>query len=205
MFHQSVAQHRNGRRHQHQPGMPADSGLRFFDAHRLAGQRPARPHRPPIPSGIRFRLRGTRHPQRLSGRFRGVYTCRAYNKLGEAVTSSSVRVVAKSQLILESQHPGGLEKIQYLEDASRYKRREDIDESVSARASSPNPNRRKGFARSKTPISNANWSPSRTPISKSSGSRTDEYRNQGGPAGPFRGPFDSRFGPDDESSATIFR
>ena len=133
MFHQSVAQHRNGRRHQHQPGMPADSGLRFFDAHRLAGQRPARPHRPPIPSGIRFRLRGTRHPQRLSGRFRGVYTCRAYNKLGEADTSSSVRVVAKSQLILESQHPGALEKIQYLEDASRYKRREDIDESVSIR------------------------------------------------------------------------
>jgi hypothetical protein len=63
----------------------------------------------------------------------GVYTCRAYNKLGEAVTSSSVRVVAKSQLILESQHPGGLEKIQYLEDASRYKRREDIDEIVAIR------------------------------------------------------------------------
>ena len=73
MFHQSVAQHRNGRRHQHQPGMPADSGLRFFDAHRLAGQRPARPHRPPIPSGIRFRLRGTRHPQRLPGRFRSLH------------------------------------------------------------------------------------------------------------------------------------
>ena len=63
----------------------------------------------------------------------GVYTCRAYNKLGEAVTSSSVRVVAKSQLVLESQHPSGLEKIQYLEDASRYKRREDVDEVVAVR------------------------------------------------------------------------
>lgn len=48
----------------------------------------------------------------------GVYTCRAYNKLGEAITSSSVRVIAKSELILESQHPTGLEKIQYLEDGS---------------------------------------------------------------------------------------
>jgi len=63
----------------------------------------------------------------------GVYTCRAYNALGEAVTSSSVKVTAKSQLILESQHPSGLEKIQYLEDASRYKRREDIDESVAVK------------------------------------------------------------------------
>ena len=60
----------------------------------------------------------------------GVYTCRAYNKLGEAVTSSSVKVIAKSELILETQHPSGLEKIQYLEDASRYQRKEDVDESI---------------------------------------------------------------------------
>ncbi len=60
----------------------------------------------------------------------GVYTCRAYNSLGEAVTSSSVTITAKGVLLLDSQHPSGLEKIQYLEDASRYQRREDVDESV---------------------------------------------------------------------------
>ncbi|CAG5081160.1 Similar to sls: Titin (Drosophila melanogaster) [Cotesia congregata] len=60
----------------------------------------------------------------------GVYTCQARNQLGEAVTSGSVRVRAKKDLILESQHPEGLERIQYLEDASRYKRKELIDEVV---------------------------------------------------------------------------
>uniref|UniRef100_A0A146M532 Titin n=2 Tax=Lygus hesperus TaxID=30085 RepID=A0A146M532_LYGHE len=63
----------------------------------------------------------------------GVYTCQARNQLGEAVTSSSVRIIAKKDLILESQHPGGLEKIQYLEDASRYKRTDQVDENVTIR------------------------------------------------------------------------
>lgn len=60
----------------------------------------------------------------------GVYTCQARNQLGEAVTSCSVKVIAKKDLILDSQHPGGLEKIQYLEDSSRYKRQELSDEVV---------------------------------------------------------------------------
>ncbi|KAI5701651.1 hypothetical protein M8J75_011738 [Diaphorina citri] len=60
----------------------------------------------------------------------GVYTCLARNQLGEAVTSSSVKIMAKRDLILESQHPGGLEKLQYLEDSSRYKKSETIDEIV---------------------------------------------------------------------------
>ncbi|XP_023947919.2 titin [Bicyclus anynana] len=60
----------------------------------------------------------------------GVYTCQATNQLGEAVTSCALRVVAKKDLIFDSQHPGGLEKIQYLEDASRYKKSDVIDESV---------------------------------------------------------------------------
>ena len=60
----------------------------------------------------------------------GVYTCQARNQLGEAVTSCSVRVHAKKDLILETQHPEGLERIQYLEDASKYKRREFVDEVV---------------------------------------------------------------------------
>lgn len=58
----------------------------------------------------------------------GVYTCQARNQLGEAVTSCSVRVIAKKDLVTETQHPGGLEKIQYLEDSSRYKRSEFVDE-----------------------------------------------------------------------------
>lgn len=60
----------------------------------------------------------------------GVYTCQARNQLGEAVTACSVRVIAKKDLLLESQHPAGLEKIQYLEDASRYKRSEFMDEVI---------------------------------------------------------------------------
>ncbi|XP_046465810.1 titin isoform X2 [Neodiprion pinetum] len=63
----------------------------------------------------------------------GVYTCQARNQLGEAVTSCSVRVHAKKDLMLETQHPEGLEKIQYLEDASRYKRNELVDEVVNVK------------------------------------------------------------------------
>jgi hypothetical protein len=47
----------------------------------------------------------------------GVYTCRAYNRLGQATTSAQLTVVSKKDIIVDSQHPGGLEKIQYLEDA----------------------------------------------------------------------------------------
>lgn len=60
----------------------------------------------------------------------GVYTCQARNQLGEAVTSCSVRIIPKKDLILDSQHPQGLEKIQHLEDASRYQRSEFVDEIV---------------------------------------------------------------------------
>lgn len=36
-------------------------------------------------------------------------------------------------MLLESQHPGGLEKIQYLEDASRYKRTDVVDEMITTK------------------------------------------------------------------------
>lgn len=52
----------------------------------------------------------------------GNYTCRAWNALGEATTTAQLSVVSKKDIILDSQHPGGLEKLQYLEDASRYQR-----------------------------------------------------------------------------------
>lgn len=63
----------------------------------------------------------------------GVYTCQARNQMGEAVTSCSVRVIAKKDLILETQNKSGLEKIQSLEDTSRYKRTEYVDEQVNVR------------------------------------------------------------------------
>lgn len=59
----------------------------------------------------------------------GIYTCKATSSLGENVTSCNVNCFAKSQLILESQHPEGLQKIQQLEDQSRY-RREIIEETA---------------------------------------------------------------------------
>lgn len=63
----------------------------------------------------------------------GVYTCQARNQLGEAVTSCAVKVIAKKDLVLESQHPSGMEKIQYLEDSSRYKRTEYMDEVITVK------------------------------------------------------------------------
>lgn len=63
----------------------------------------------------------------------GVYTCQARNQLGEAVTSCSVRVIAQKDLILETHHPGGLEKIQSLEDSSRYRRSELVDEIITVK------------------------------------------------------------------------
>eukprot|EP00095_Tigriopus_kingsejongensis_P003093 maker-scaffold1025_size69488-snap-gene-0.9 protein:Tk03093 transcript:maker-scaffold1025_size69488-snap-gene-0.9-mRNA-1 annotation:"hypothetical protein DAPPUDRAFT_305290" len=45
----------------------------------------------------------------------GTYTCRAVNKLGEAVNQCEVNVVAKKSLLLDSQHPEGWEKMKYLE------------------------------------------------------------------------------------------
>lgn len=52
----------------------------------------------------------------------GVYTCRAYNRAGEAHTTAQLSVISKNDVIYDSQHPGGLQKIQNLEDSSRYSR-----------------------------------------------------------------------------------
>lgn len=86
----------------------------------------------------------------------GVYTCKASNKLGEAVTSATVKCIgknlftldhtsitwefnakcniyiftAKKQLLLESQHPEGLQKIQHLEDTSKYQRDSWVQEEI---------------------------------------------------------------------------
>ncbi|GFY64285.1 titin [Trichonephila inaurata madagascariensis] len=60
----------------------------------------------------------------------GVYTCKATSSLGQAVTSCTVKCTGRSQIILESQHPEGLEQIQYLEDQSRHHRETWIEEAV---------------------------------------------------------------------------
>jgi len=52
----------------------------------------------------------------------GTYSCRATNDLGEAVTSATLIVQSKESLITETQHSTTLEKLQYLEDGSRYHR-----------------------------------------------------------------------------------
>lgn len=52
----------------------------------------------------------------------GNYTCRAYNAMGQATTSAQLSVVSKKDIIFDSQHPGGLQKIQVLEDSSRFSR-----------------------------------------------------------------------------------
>lgn len=50
----------------------------------------------------------------------GTYTCRAYNSLGEAATTAKLTVVTKKDISFDSQHPEGLQRIQHLEDSSRY-------------------------------------------------------------------------------------
>lgn len=50
----------------------------------------------------------------------GTYTCRAINAVGEATTQAKLTVITKQDIIVESQHQLGLEKIQQLEDSSRY-------------------------------------------------------------------------------------
>lgn len=55
-------------------------------------------------------------------RDQGIYTCKAYNKFGEAFTSTTVHCTGKESIIEKSQHPKGtegLEKIQNLEDSLR--------------------------------------------------------------------------------------
>lgn len=52
----------------------------------------------------------------------GIYTCKAYNKVGEAFTSSTINCSSKESLIQGTQHPKGtkgLEQIQNLEDLLR--------------------------------------------------------------------------------------
>ncbi len=61
----------------------------------------------------------------------GTYMCKATNKLGEAVSTCEIKVVSRRSIILDSQHPDGLEKIQKLEAQVRPSRIEVEDTPVS--------------------------------------------------------------------------
>lgn len=52
----------------------------------------------------------------------GVYTCHAYNRVGQAQTTAQMSVISKNDILYDTQHPAGLQKIQSLEDSSRYQR-----------------------------------------------------------------------------------
>lgn len=58
----------------------------------------------------------------------GEYTCRVTNRNGQALSSVKLNVSSRSSIIQETQHEGAMEKIQYLEDASRYQRRADEEQ-----------------------------------------------------------------------------
>lgn len=47
----------------------------------------------------------------------GTYTCRAFNNLGDASTSAALTVLTRKDVVKDSQHPGGIEKFQYLEES----------------------------------------------------------------------------------------
>lgn len=53
----------------------------------------------------------------------GTISCRATNRIGQAESSVNLNVQAQSSISYETQHEGALEKIHYLEDASKYHRR----------------------------------------------------------------------------------
>ncbi|KAF0303161.1 Titin [Amphibalanus amphitrite] len=46
----------------------------------------------------------------------GVYSCRARNDLGEAVTTASVRIRSEASIILDTQHPASMPKLKALEE-----------------------------------------------------------------------------------------
>lgn len=60
----------------------------------------------------------------------GTYTCRAFNSMGQDTTVAQLTVISKKEIVSESQHPGGLQKIQHLEDSSRYGRTEEEETKI---------------------------------------------------------------------------
>ena len=60
----------------------------------------------------------------------GLYTCRATNALGEAITSCQLNVQSKKSIIRETQNETALSQIQYLEDMSRQHRASVVEDTT---------------------------------------------------------------------------
>lgn len=58
-------------------------------------------------------------------RDQGIYTCKAYNKSGEAFTSSTVFCVGKEGVVEKTQHPKGAEGLEQIQDLEESLRRDD--------------------------------------------------------------------------------
>ncbi len=58
----------------------------------------------------------------------GLYTCRATNALGEAITSCQLNVQSKKSIYRETQNETAMSQIQYLEDMSRNQRASVVEE-----------------------------------------------------------------------------
>ncbi|OUC40200.1 immunoglobulin I-set domain protein [Trichinella nativa] len=54
----------------------------------------------------------------------GVYLCRAWNLLGEAVTTASLQVQGKENILRDSQHPESYRKVQIIENLEKFPRQE---------------------------------------------------------------------------------
>ena len=54
----------------------------------------------------------------------GRYTCKAVNRIGQAVNQCNVIIQAKNSLLLDSQHPEGWEKLKNLEQRGNLRRLE---------------------------------------------------------------------------------
>lgn len=60
----------------------------------------------------------------------GTYTCRAVNLVGSDEVSCTLTCRSTAQVLTDSKNEIGLEQIHYLEDRSRYQRREDVEETT---------------------------------------------------------------------------
>ena len=58
----------------------------------------------------------------------GEYTCRAVNKIGSDETVVHLSCNNSRQIVTEAQHEVGFDKLQYLEDKSKYQRSEMVEE-----------------------------------------------------------------------------
>ena len=69
----------------------------------------------------------------------GEYTVKATNKLGTCTSTLNINVVPRSGLILDTNNKAALDKIQYLECDSKYRRTDEVDAAVTDKPSCGRP------------------------------------------------------------------